>query len=51
MPCDTLYDESNQREFADVLSEISITCIKHDVGQVINGGDFNTDFFLERFFA
>ena len=45
MPCDTSYDESNETKFADVLNEISIICNKHDVDQVIIGGDFNTDFF------
>ena len=44
MPCDTSYDESNETKFADVLNEISITCIKRDVDQVIIRGDFNTDF-------
>ena len=45
MPCDTCYDVANDGVFRDILNDIRSFCAEHDdIGRVLIGGDFNTDF-------
>ena len=44
MPCDIIYDHTNQSQYNSLLQEISHACTDHNVDQIILGGDFNTAF-------